>query len=60
MRGSECLSGPVSCVSGFGGVIFSHEFHAGSNLQMACQFDWNLAEAVNTVWCEKWGDRNLF
>ena len=60
MRGLECLSGPVSCFSAFGGENFSHEFHTRSNLQMACQFDWNVTEVVNTVWCEKWGDRDLF
>jgi hypothetical protein len=60
MRGSECLSGPVSSFSGLNGANFSHEFQTGSNLQMASQFDWNTAEAANTVWCEEWVDRNLF
>jgi len=58
MRGSECLFGRVFCFSGFGRVNFLREFHAGSNLPVPCQFEWNMAEAASTVWCEKWADRN--
>src|SRR5206468_6589412 len=39
MRGSECLSGPVSCFSGLGGMTFLHEFHTGSNSRMARRFE---------------------
>jgi hypothetical protein len=34
-------------------MSFLHEFHTGSNLPRACQFEWNVAEEASTVWCEK-------